>query len=71
MYLVASSAQEVHIGQAEIVIRLAAGERILTEISRKYTTEELMDTLDSCGFHPVQHYQPDNGWYSLVLAQAR
>jgi len=69
MYLIAKQDQEIQLGKTGTSIRLVAGERILTEISRKYEVAELMSMLDDNGFNLVRHYQPDNHWYSLLLAQ--
>ncbi|MBF8269414.1 MAG: Dimethylhistidine N-methyltransferase [Gammaproteobacteria bacterium] len=69
MYLIAKQEQKVQLGKAGISIRLAAGERILTEISRKYGVVELESMFIDNDFKLVRHYQPDNQWYSLLLAQ--
>lgn len=69
MYLVSSCDQEVRLGDNGSKINLAAGERILTEISRKYHEDELESILVGRGFRIVRHYQPDNRYYSLLLAR--
>jgi L-histidine N-alpha-methyltransferase len=71
MYLVSRRDQEIRLGKTGTVIKLAKGERILTEISRKYSAEDLESMLAECGFSLRRHYAPDNGWYSLLLAQVR
>ena len=69
MYLVSKCDQEVRLGENGTRIGLAAGERILTEISRKYNEEELESMLVERGFRIVRHYQPANRYFSLLLAR--
>lgn len=69
MHLVSRRDQEVAVGALATTIRLAAGEAILTEISRKFTPESLAAMLREAGFAPAAHYQPANGYFSLVLAR--
>jgi L-histidine Nalpha-methyltransferase len=68
MYLVARAAQTVHLGALNRSIGLEAGERILTEISRKFTFEGISRMLQDAGFRVTAHYEPDNRYFSLVLA---
>lgn len=70
MYLVSGKDQEIRLGDSGAVIRLTAGEQILTEISRKYTEEELESMLTEHGFNIIRHYQPVNRYFSLLLARA-
>lgn len=70
MHLRASSAQRVDIPGVGI-IDFAAGETILTEISRKFSYESLNALLHDAGFSVHRHYQPDDQYYSLVLAHPR
>ena len=46
-----------------------AGEKILTEISRKFTPAHLSAMLGQVGFELVRHLQPANGYFSLLLAR--
>lgn len=70
MYLVSTTEQQVTLGGNGTVLSLAAGERILTEISRKFNTQELESMLVEQGFSIIQHFQPDNCYYSLLLSKA-
>lgn len=45
----------------------AEGESIRTEISRKFTPESLEALVNSSGFQVARHFQPENGYFSLVL----
>lgn len=69
MYLIASRTQVVEIRELGEEIQLMSGERILTEISRKFTFEELEDILQLSGFKLLTHYEPLNRYFSLLLAQ--
>ncbi len=68
MYLESRRRQSVRIGALDACLELDAGERILTEISRKFSRRGLESLLRETGFAVRAHYQPDNGWYSLLLA---
>ena len=50
-------------------IAIAAGERILTEISRKYDLDALSSLLTTAGLGIEAHYEPINGFFSLLLAR--
>jgi L-histidine N-alpha-methyltransferase len=59
----------VRIEALSCTLELEAGEQILTEISRKFTPAHLESLLHGAGFAIQQHFEPDNGWFSLVLAE--
>lgn len=69
MYLVSKKQQDVRFSQLDENIILAEGEKILTEISRKFEFEEIESLLVSSGFTIIQHFEPENQYFSLVLAQ--
>ncbi|MDH3559631.1 MAG: L-histidine N(alpha)-methyltransferase [Gammaproteobacteria bacterium] len=69
MYLVARERHQVRIGALDCDIRLQDGESILTEISRKFSVESLQEMLTEAGYTLDRHYQPDNRYYSLLLAR--
>lgn len=68
MYLLAAQAQNVHLAELDRQLQLAKGERVLTEISRKFTEEKLLAQLSRNGMTMRQHYEPRNHYYSLMLA---
>jgi len=68
MYLVSLAEQAVNIGALGRTIVIGEGERILTEISRKFSDETIRDLLESAGFRIERHFLPENGYFSLVLA---
>jgi L-histidine N-alpha-methyltransferase len=69
MYLVSRCDQSVHVGALEETLHFSRGETILTEISRKFTPARLEDLLARAGFAVDDHLEPDNGFFSLVLAR--
>jgi L-histidine N-alpha-methyltransferase len=69
MYLVSRRRQSVRIEALNCTLELEAGEQILTEISRKFTPEHLESLLHGAGLAIQRHFEPDNGWFSLVLAE--
>ncbi len=68
MYLVSSLDQWVRIGALDKTLRFAAGEEILTEISRKFTPSRLESMLSLAGLNVARHLEPENGYFSLLLA---
>ncbi len=69
MYLVARRAHAVRIGALDLRLEIAAGERILTEISRKFTRDVLEATLRAGGMTLDAWYS--DGAFALVLARRR
>ncbi len=69
MYLIATRAQQVSLGAMGETLELAEAEAILTEISRKFTKADLQEIVSTGGFEELAHYEPDNGYFSLVLVQ--
>ncbi|MDA8389573.1 MAG: L-histidine N(alpha)-methyltransferase [Gammaproteobacteria bacterium] len=68
MHLVARRAQQAHLRRIGLTVDFAAGESILTEISRKFTRDDIDGLLGRAGFAAVRHDETQNGYYSLVLA---
>lgn len=69
MYLVANTDQRVDLGSLGTQIDIERGERIRTEISRKFHGSELEQLLGTAGFAVERHFEPGNGWFSLLLAR--
>lgn len=69
MYLVSDRAQRVPVRSIDMVLDLAEGESIRTEISRKFTREELEALIHRAGFGTLRHYETGNGGFSLILAE--
>jgi L-histidine N-alpha-methyltransferase len=68
MYLVANRRHTVPLRALSEQLLIDTGERILTEISRKFTPEDLGNLLGEAGFNAAAHYEPGNAYFSLVLA---
>lgn len=71
MYLVPGTRQVIHFRDLRETLELAAGEAILTEISRKFTRESLERLLEAGGFELVERFDAPDEWYSLALARKR
>ncbi len=71
MYLVPDSDQVVSLQTPQATLELVAGEKILTEISRKFTPESFVGLLEASGFALVESFEPEDGYFSLALARPR
>ena len=69
MYLRSLVEQDIRLGTLQKTIHLQRGERILTELSHKFTPAKLQALLQAGGLEMVRHYQPDNCYFSLILAR--
>jgi len=69
MYLISEMEQEVYFRELDSSISLNEGEGILTEISRKFTYQELESMLVRSGFDISRHFEPDNKYFSLILSR--
>ncbi len=69
MHLRSRVAQKVRIRDLHMEVAFAEGESILTEVSRKFTPATLDTMLSRSGFVAEQHFAPENGYFSLVLAR--
>ena len=71
MYLISNSDQQVHFVDLNETLHFEKDEKILTEISRKYSKESIHKLLGKSGLVEVKHYEPDNKYFSLVLAKRK
>lgn len=69
MLLVSTRQQTVQLGNLNQTIRFHPGETILTELSHKFTVTDLEQLVAACNLDIREHYQPDNHYFSLILAQ--
>ena len=58
----------VHLQVMDEEITFHKGESILTEVSHKYTSDGLEELLEESGLSICNHYEPDNQYFSLILA---
>lgn len=68
MHLVSKRDQTVNLAAMDETIMFREGDSILTEISRKFTHSSLDTLLTEAGFGIEHHYEPNNGFFSLLLA---
>ena len=71
MWLVAREAMEVDLGRLGSTLRLAGGEGIRTEISRRFTREQVLRMIDSAGFTPERWIESPDARFGLALGIAR
>jgi L-histidine N-alpha-methyltransferase len=71
MWLVARDALEVDLGRIGGRLKLARGEGIRTEISRRFTRDQVLRLLDESGFSPERWFESPDGRFGLALARAR
>ena len=69
MYLISRAEQEINFPSLNRSIFLKKGEKILTEVSRKYSKESIKSLLKKSGLIEVKHFEPKNEYFSLVLAK--
>lgn len=67
MHLRSNREQNIDIDSLEMQVGFAEGESVRTEISRKFTPESLAELVGEAGFAIRRHYQPENGYFSLLL----
>lgn len=70
MHLHSIHPQSVRIDALDTEIRFEQDESIHTEISRKFTLSSLNDLVSRANLSIVEHYEPANGYFSLVLLNA-
>lgn len=69
MYLISQCEQQINLKSLDKTIALKKGEKILTEVSRKYTKASIENLLSESGLQEVKHFEPENEYFSLVLAK--
>ena len=69
MHLIALEEQTISLTALNEKIAFKEGETILTEISRKFTLESLKSLLKEAGFSFNDHFEPDDEYFSLILAE--
>ncbi|MEL6494810.1 MAG: L-histidine N(alpha)-methyltransferase [Cyanobacteria bacterium J06623_7] len=69
MYLVSHKPQTVSLSSLDLTIKLAPGERILTEISRKFNLAQMEQYLGDRHLNLVHAYSDSQEWFGLLLCQ--
>ncbi len=70
MHLVSTRPQTIALRGADLRVHLATGERILTEISRKFTRATAERTLAEGGMQLLEWIPDDGGMFALCVARA-
>ncbi|HEY9845199.1 MAG TPA: L-histidine N(alpha)-methyltransferase [Candidatus Caenarcaniphilales bacterium] len=69
MHLKSLSAQTVHLAALDFSVTFAAGETILTEISRKFNLNHLQQELQAQNLVPLQVWTDPQHWFGLLICQ--
>jgi L-histidine N-alpha-methyltransferase len=70
IFLEAEEAQTVSFGRLGLSVSFTRGERVHTDISRKFTRKDISEALEAAGFQLERWYTPANGYFGLALARA-
>jgi L-histidine Nalpha-methyltransferase len=68
MYLVSEQSQTVHLKSMDEKVDLEKDERILTELSHKYSQQDIEKLLTQAGLNILNHNESDDKYFSLILA---
>ncbi|HYS07529.1 MAG TPA: L-histidine N(alpha)-methyltransferase [Myxococcales bacterium] len=71
MWLVAREAMTVDLGRIGGTLKLGRGEGIRTEISRRFTRDEVLRLVDAAGFTPERWIESPDGRFGLGLGLSR
>src|SRR6266849_3173282 len=71
MWLVPRDGLEVDLGRIGGRLKLARGEGIRTEISRRFTRDQVLRLLDESGFSPERWFESPDGRFGLARGRAR
>jgi L-histidine Nalpha-methyltransferase len=71
IYLQSLKPQIVQLRALDLTIKFERGERILTEISRKFDLNAMQAELQSRGLEPIQTWTDSKQWFGLLLCQMR
>ena len=70
MHIESICAQSVRLGALDHTIHFSAGDRILSEISRKFKIKTLSKLLSRHNLPVSQVFVDSNRWYALLLCQS-
>ena len=69
MYLVSQKDQVVSLKGLDLTVKFAKGERLLSEISRKFDARQIGHQLVTHGLKVVKIFTDERKWFGLILAQ--
>lgn len=68
MHLVSETDQQIHVGALDLTVSFSKGERIRTEISRKFLTGEIREMLEEAGLTVTRSFVHESYPFALTLA---
>jgi uncharacterized SAM-dependent methyltransferase len=71
MYLHCQKSHWVNLQTLDLKVFFEVGESILTEISRKFDLTKMSQQLESKGLKPIKTWTDEQGWFGLILCQAK
>lgn len=69
LYLESLVPQTVTLKALDLRVQFQAGERLLSEISRKFALDQIVAQLDQCHLPVQQIFTDDRQWFGLILCQ--
>lgn len=69
MYLKSLAAQQVRLEKLGLTVEFERGDRILSEISRKFSLEEMTHQLKSHQLNVLESFTDEKQWFGLLLCQ--
>ena len=69
MYLRSLADQEINLREIDLTVNLSQGEKICTEISRKYDRQKVKAMLESAGLKLIEWMTDENSLYALSLSK--
>lgn len=71
MYLISQQTQAICLENLDLIVNFTAGEKILTEISRKFDRKQLKDYLKTKGLKVIDSWTDPNQWFALLLCRRK
>ena len=69
MYLESQCDRTVSLKKLNLIVKFEAGERLRTEISRKFSPTEMAKQLSNHGLTTIHTFTDERNWFGLMLAQ--
>ncbi|ASC69784.1 Histidine N-alpha-methyltransferase [Halomicronema hongdechloris C2206] len=69
IYIESLQAQTARLKALDLTVTFAAGERLLSELSRKFDLPTMAASLQSYGLHTVHTFTDPHHWFGLLLCQ--
>ncbi len=69
MYLHSKSTHTVRLESLDLTVEFTEGEKILTEISRKFNLEEMQSDLEKQGLETLKVWTDPQQWFGMLLCQ--